>query len=90
MITLEAKKAEEIANRAIQDHLSVRDVENIVRGIELSKNNKKKEKPEKSKASSPFGKIRVQEMERRMPADFLIVHPEPGQPPPHDEAYFVS
>ncbi|WP_041140333.1 ParB/RepB/Spo0J family partition protein [Beduini massiliensis] len=49
LITLEAKKAEEIANRAIQDHLSVRDVENIVRGIELSKNNKKKEKPEKSK-----------------------------------------
>lgn len=49
LITLEPKKAEEIANRAITDHLSVRDVENIVRGIELSKNNKKKEKPEKSK-----------------------------------------
>lgn len=49
LITLEAKKAEEIANRAIKDHLSVRDVENIVRGIELSKNNKKKEKPEKNK-----------------------------------------
>lgn len=49
LITLEPSKAEEIANRAIKDHLSVRDVENIVRGIELSKNNKKKEKPEKSK-----------------------------------------
>lgn len=49
LITLDPKKAEEIANRAIKDHLSVRDVENIVRGIELSKNNKKKEKPEKNK-----------------------------------------
>lgn len=49
LITLESKKAEEIANRAINDHLSVRDVENIVRGIELSKNSKRKEKPEKSK-----------------------------------------
>ena len=47
LITLEPEKAEEIATRAIENHLSVRDVENIVRGIELSKNNKKKEKPKK-------------------------------------------
>lgn len=47
LITLEPAKAEEIALRAINEKLSVRDVENIVRGIELSKNNKKKEKPKK-------------------------------------------
>lgn len=49
LITLDSQKAEEIAKRAIDNELSVRDVENIVRGIELSKNNKRKEKPEKNK-----------------------------------------
>ena len=47
LITLDENKAIEIANRAIDQQLSVRDVENIVRGIELSKNNKKKIKPAK-------------------------------------------
>lgn len=49
LITLDEPKAKEIAMRAVNDHLSVRDVENIVRGIELSKNNSKKIKPEKDK-----------------------------------------
>ena len=47
LITLDENKAIEIANRALDQQLSVRDVENIVRGIELSKNNKKKIKPAK-------------------------------------------
>lgn len=49
LITLEPSRAQEIATRAIENKLSVRDVENIVRGIELSQNNRKKEKPIKNK-----------------------------------------
>lgn len=47
LITIDEDKAQEIAIRAIKESLSVRDVENIVRGIELSRNNKSKEKPKK-------------------------------------------
>lgn len=45
LITLDSKKAIEIANRAIEEKLSVRSVENIVKGIELG--NKRKEMPKK-------------------------------------------
>lgn len=47
LITVDENKAQEIALRAVNDSLSVRDVENIVRGIELSKCNSKKVKPER-------------------------------------------
>jgi ParB family chromosome partitioning protein len=47
LITLDDNKAKEIANRAVKDGLSVRDVENIVKGIELGKSKKGKVKEEK-------------------------------------------
>ncbi len=47
LITLESKKALEIAKRAIAQKLSVRDVENIVKGVELSASKKNKPKVEK-------------------------------------------
>lgn len=52
LITIDPKKAEEIANRAIENKLSVRDVENIVRGIELSNANRDNKKPPKDKQYS--------------------------------------
>lgn len=47
LITLDDDKAKEIADRAVKDGLSVRDVENIVKGIELGKSKKGKVKEEK-------------------------------------------
>lgn len=49
LITLESKKAISIAKRCIDEKLSVRDVENIVKGIELGNSKKDKPKAEKSK-----------------------------------------
>ncbi|MFV0395467.1 MAG: ParB/RepB/Spo0J family partition protein [Coprobacillaceae bacterium] len=49
LITLDENKAIEIANRAVKDNLSVREVENIVKGIELGKSKKGKIKEEKPK-----------------------------------------
>lgn len=49
LITLESDKAKEIADRSVKDKLSVRDVENIVKGIELGKSKKGKIKEEKPK-----------------------------------------
>ena len=45
LITLDANKAIEIANRAIQEGLSVRNVENIVKGLQLQEARKQKPKP---------------------------------------------
>lgn len=47
LITLDDDKAKEIADRAVNDGLSVREVENIVKGIELGKSKKGKVKEEK-------------------------------------------
>jgi ParB family chromosome partitioning protein len=47
LITLDSAKAKEIAERSIKDQLSVREVENIVKGIELGKSKKGKTKEEK-------------------------------------------
>ncbi|MGN1182203.1 MAG: ParB/RepB/Spo0J family partition protein, partial [Faecalibacillus sp.] len=49
LITLDKDKALEIAQRIIDENLSVRDVENIVKGLELQKARKNKPKVEKSK-----------------------------------------
>lgn len=49
LITLEKNKALEIAKRVIDENLTVRDVENIVKGLELQKARKNKPKVEKSK-----------------------------------------
>lgn len=49
LITLESKKAVEIAKRCVEDNLSVRDAENIVKGIELGNSKKGKVKIEKPK-----------------------------------------
>ena len=49
LVTLPATKALEIANRVIDEGKSVRDVENIVKGIELSNSRKDKPKVEPSK-----------------------------------------
>ena len=48
LITLEKDKAVSIANRVIDEKLSVRDVENIVKGIELSQSRKDQPKKEKN------------------------------------------
>lgn len=47
LITLEKDKALEIAKRCIDENLSVREVENIIKGMELSKAKKNKPKVEK-------------------------------------------
>lgn len=47
LITLPKEKATDLALRAIEEHLSVREIENIVRGIELSKNHPRKKIQEK-------------------------------------------
>lgn len=49
LITLDSQKAKEIADRSVRDKLSVREVENIVKGIELGKSKKGKVKEEKPK-----------------------------------------
>lgn len=49
LITLEETKAKTLAKRCIDESLSVRDVENIVKGIELSNSKKGKVKEEKPK-----------------------------------------
>lgn len=49
LITLDEDKALQIANRVIDEKLSVRDVENIVKGIELQKARQNKPKAEKPK-----------------------------------------
>ena len=49
LVTLPVTKALEIANRVIDEGKSVRDVENIVKGIELSNSRKDKPKVEPSK-----------------------------------------
>ena len=49
LITLSKEKAESIADRCINENLSVRDVENIVKGIELGKTRKNQPKVEKPK-----------------------------------------
>ena len=49
LITLEEEKAIEIAKRCAKQKLSVREVENIVKGIELSRSKKNKKKEPKSK-----------------------------------------
>lgn len=49
LITLEETKAKTLAKRCIDESLSVRDVENIVKGIELSNSRKGKVKEEKPK-----------------------------------------
>ncbi len=49
LITLNKEKAIEIAQRVISENLSVRDVENIVKGLELQQARKNKPKVEKSK-----------------------------------------
>ncbi len=46
LITLDEDKAIEIADRAIAEKLSVRSVENIIKGIELGKAKKNKPKPQ--------------------------------------------
>lgn len=48
LITLDKEKALQIANRAIEEKLSVREVENIVKGIELSKIKKNTPKVKKN------------------------------------------
>lgn len=45
LITLEKEKAVQLANRCVEEKLSVRDIENIVKGIELG--NSRKDKPKK-------------------------------------------
>lgn len=45
LITLESEKAVQLAKRCIEEKLSVRDIENIVKGIELG--NSRKDKPKK-------------------------------------------
>ena len=49
LITLSKEKAESIADRCINENLSVRDVENIVKGIELGKTRKNQPEVEKPK-----------------------------------------
>ena len=49
LITLEKERAESLADRCIEEGLSVREVENIVKGIELQKSRKKQPKVEKPK-----------------------------------------
>ncbi|MFQ6792669.1 ParB/RepB/Spo0J family partition protein [Thomasclavelia sp.] len=49
LITLSKEKAESIAKRCIDENLSVRDVENIVKGIELGKSRRNAPKVEKPK-----------------------------------------
>lgn len=49
LITLEVNKAKDLAKRCVDEKLSVRDIENIVKGIELSNSKKGKEKVEKPK-----------------------------------------
>ena len=46
LVTLDKEKAIEIANKALEQKLSVREVENIVKGIELSQTKKNKPKKE--------------------------------------------
>lgn len=48
LITLDKEDAIRIAKRAKEEKLSVREVENIVKGLELQKNRKNKPKPEKN------------------------------------------
>ena len=48
LITLEKDEAIKIARRTKEENLSVREVENIVKGLELQKNRKNKPKPEKN------------------------------------------
>ena len=50
LITLDKEKALQVAQRVITEKLSVRDVENIVKGLELQQAKKNKPKPEKNKA----------------------------------------
>lgn len=49
LITLEKEKALKVAKRVIDEKLTVRDVENIVKGLELQQAKKNKPKPEKNK-----------------------------------------
>lgn len=49
LITLEVNKAKELAKRCVDEKLSVREIENIVKGVELSNSKKGKEKVEKPK-----------------------------------------
>lgn len=49
LITLSPEKAESLAKRCIDEKLSVRDVENVVRGIELGNIRKERPKVEKNK-----------------------------------------
>ena len=49
LITLDKEKALQVAQRVITEKLSVRDVENIVKGLELQQAKKNKPKPEKNK-----------------------------------------
>lgn len=49
LITLDEKKAKELAKRCVDDNLSVREIENIIKGIELSNSKKGKVKEEKPK-----------------------------------------
>ncbi len=49
LITLDKDKAVQIATRAVEDNLTARDVENIVRGLELGKLKKDTPKVEKDK-----------------------------------------
>ena len=47
LITLSEEQALKLANRAIEEQLSVRDVENLVKGIQLQVQKKNKPKPPK-------------------------------------------
>lgn len=49
LVTVEKSKAVLLANRCVDDKLTVREIENIVKGIELSKSKGSKPKPVKSK-----------------------------------------
>lgn len=49
LITLDKEKALQVAQKVITEKLSVRDVENIVKGLELQQAKKNKPKPEKNK-----------------------------------------
>lgn len=52
LITLDKEDAVRIAKRAKEEKLSVREVENIVKGLELQKKRKEKPKPEKNPSYS--------------------------------------
>lgn len=49
LITLDENKAIELANRCVKESLTVREIENIIKGIELSKSKQEKPKVSKSK-----------------------------------------